>query len=146
MNVSSTAGAKSSAAGSSSGSSSKAKRGSSSAAASADDETATTPKRSSGGGGGAGGSAGKRSRLDASSSSDAGGFGGFDVSVSEDLKAVLISDWDLVTARRNLFFLPARTTVSTILGDFIRHAGKNQKQQGLKVSSVHACSCSWQCV
>ena len=145
--MSSTAGAKSSAAGSSSGSSSKAKRGSSSAAASADDETATTPKRSSGGGGGgAGGSAGKRSRLDASSSSDAGGFGGFDVSVSEDLKAVLISDWDLVTARRNLFFLPARTTVSTILGDFIRHAGKNQKQQGLKVSSVHACSCSWQCV
>jgi len=67
------------------------------------------------------------------SGSEAGGDGDyfgrtssakFDISIPEELKYVLVSDWDLLTHKKSLFSLPAKITVANILTDYIKNADK----------------------
>ena len=58
----------------------------------------------------------------------------FNIAIPEELKYVLVSDWDLVTSRKSLFSLPAKTPASTILSDYVKHVEKNHKALGIKVS------------
>lgn len=48
----------------------------------------------------------------------------FDISIPEELKYVLVSDWDLLTHKKSLFSLPAKITVANILTDYIKNADK----------------------
>ena len=48
----------------------------------------------------------------------------FDISIPEELKYVLVSDWDLLTHKKSLFSLPAKITVATILSDYTKNAEK----------------------
>ena len=48
----------------------------------------------------------------------------FDISIPEELKYVLVSDWDLLTHKKSLFSLPAKITVTNILTDYIKNADK----------------------
>lgn len=105
------------------GSASKQKRSADSAATEAD----STPTRRSGSSASA--ASKKRARLDTSTSSEnTAGNATFNIAIPEELKYVLVSDWDLVTSRKQLFRLPAKLPASTILADFMNHVGNNQKQ------------------
>ena len=43
---------------------------------------------------------------------------------SEELRYVLVSDWELLTHKKSLFTLPAKITVNMILSDFRKHVDK----------------------
>jgi len=114
------------------GSASKQKRSADSAAATTTEGESATPRRS-----GSSASATKRGRLDTSASSETTtGSTTFNITIPEELKFVLVSDWDLVTSRKSLFSLPAKTPASTILADYVKHVEKNQKALDIKVSTA----------
>lgn len=48
----------------------------------------------------------------------------FEISIPEELKYVLVSDWDLISHKKSLFALPAKIPASNILSDFVRNAEK----------------------
>ena len=48
----------------------------------------------------------------------------FEISIPEELKYVLVSDWDLLTHKKSLFALPAKISVANILSDYIKNAEK----------------------
>jgi len=48
----------------------------------------------------------------------------FEISIPEELKYVLMSDWDLISHQKSLFALPAKIPASNILSDFVRNAEK----------------------
>ena len=48
----------------------------------------------------------------------------FEISIPEELKYVLVSDWDLISHKKSLFALPAKIPASNILADFVRNAEK----------------------
>ena len=48
----------------------------------------------------------------------------FDISIPEELKYVLVSDWDLLTHKKSLFSLPAKISVANILSDYTKNAEK----------------------
>merc|ERR1712018_405839 len=48
----------------------------------------------------------------------------FEISIPEELKYVLVSDWDLLTHKKSLFGLPAKITVANILSDYTKNAEK----------------------
>ena len=58
----------------------------------------------------------------------------FDISIPEELKYVLVSDWDLLTHKKSLFSLPAKITVANILSDYTKNAEK--LASGKKLSNV----------
>lgn len=60
----------------------------------------------------------------------------FNIVIPEELKYVLVSDWDLVTSRKSLFILPAKVAAATILSDYVRHVEKNHRQLGIKVCQM----------
>ena len=45
--------------------------------------------------------------------------------VAEELRYVLVSDWDLINHGKSLFTLPAKVTVKNILNDFKKHVEKS---------------------
>ena len=45
----------------------------------------------------------------------------------EELRYVLVSDWELLTHKKSLFTLPAKITVNMILADFRKHVDKPGK-------------------
>ena len=47
-----------------------------------------------------------------------------EVSIPEELKYVLVSDWDLLTHKKSLFALPAKITVANILSEYVKNAEK----------------------
>jgi mortality factor 4-like protein 1 len=51
----------------------------------------------------------------------------FSIQVPEELKFVLVSDWDLVVHKKSLFAIPAKTPASAIINDFVKHVEKNNK-------------------
>jgi len=48
----------------------------------------------------------------------------FEISIPEELKYVLVSDWDLLTHKKSLFALPAKISVANIIADFVKNAEK----------------------
>ncbi|TRY76368.1 hypothetical protein TCAL_11353 [Tigriopus californicus] len=56
------------------------------------------------------------------------------IELPEELKYVLVSDWDLVTHKRQIFQLPAKVPVSAITADFLRHVEKG----GQNRTGVHS--------
>lgn len=51
----------------------------------------------------------------------------FEIEIPEELKYVLVSDWNLVVHGKSLFKLPAKVTAATILADYVKHV---EKQKG----------------
>lgn len=51
------------------------------------------------------------------------------IELPEELKYVLVSDWDLVTHKRQIFQLPAKIPVSAITAEFLRHVEKGGQNQ-----------------
>ena len=48
----------------------------------------------------------------------------FTIDIPEELKYVLVSDWDLMTHKKSLFSLPAKTPVAVILSEYSSAANK----------------------
>ena len=51
---------------------------------------------------------------------------------------MLVSDWDLVTHRKSLFTLPAKTSVAAILQEYVTHAEKTDRARSGIVTEVMA--------
>ena len=49
--------------------------------------------------------------------------------IPEELKYVLVSDWDLVTNKKQLFSLPAKTPVSVITADYLKYVEKENSSR-----------------
>ena len=67
------------------------------------------------------------------------------MSIPEELKYVLVSDWDLLTHKKSLFALPAKITVANILSEYVKNAQKlaagNQFIIYLLITVYIICSC-----
>ena len=62
----------------------------------------------------------------------------FRIVIPEELKYVLISDNNLVCTKKSLFGLPAKTSVSTILNEYSKHAEKSQFENSMAINEVMA--------
>ena len=60
----------------------------------------------------------------------------FRIEIPEELKYVLVHDMDLVTGKKSLFGLPAKTTVSDILNEYLKQVEKNQLDNFGSISEV----------
>jgi hypothetical protein len=57
----------------------------------------------------------------------------FEISIPEELKYVLVSDWDLLTHKKSLFGLPAKISVASIISEYIKNAEKLAAGNHIKV-------------
>ncbi len=64
--------------------------------------------------------------------------GAFGITLPEELKYVLVSDWDLVTHKKSVFNLPAKIPAASILTDYARHVERNNKAKAAATQSVMA--------
>ena len=80
----------------------------------------------------------KRTRLSESMMDETADQWRFRIDIPEELKYVLVSDMDLVTVKKSLFGLPAKTSVATILSDYVKHVEKNQSENAATVNDVMA--------
>lgn len=60
----------------------------------------------------------------------------FRIDIPEELKFVLVSDMDLITTKKSLFGLPAKTPVATILNEYVKHVEKMQLDNAGAISEV----------
>ncbi len=67
----------------------------------------------------------KRTRLSDTIADDSEPAFKFRIDIPEELKYVLASDWELVTHKKSLFNLPAKSTVSTIVNDYLKQNSDN---------------------
>ena len=77
----------------------------------------------------------KRTRLSESIMDDSENWK-FRIDIPEELKYVLVSDMELVTIKKLLFGLPAKTSIESILNEYVKHVEKNQLDNIGEVSEV----------
>ncbi|XP_071952238.1 mortality factor 4-like protein 1 [Antedon mediterranea] len=80
----------------------------------------------------------KRARLDPTVESEETFINKIDIKVKipDELKPILVDDWDLVTRQKQLVHLPAKTTVDQLLDDYIKHKKLKKDLSPAKESAI----------
>ena len=60
----------------------------------------------------------------------------FRIDIPEELKYVLVSDMELVTVKKSLFGLPAKTNIASILNEYVKYVEKNQFDHFYAIAEV----------
>ncbi|XP_033120754.1 mortality factor 4-like protein 1 [Anneissia japonica] len=80
----------------------------------------------------------KRARTDPTVESEESFLNKIDIKVKipDELKPILVDDWDLVTRQKQLVHLPAKTTVDQLLEDYIKHKKLKKDLSPAKESAI----------
>ncbi|XP_040564639.1 mortality factor 4-like protein 1 isoform X1 [Lepeophtheirus salmonis] len=60
----------------------------------------------------------------------------FKISIPEELRYVLVNDWDLITVKKNLFSLPAKYSIATLIKDYLENKNVYQGRNYYIVTEV----------